>query len=62
MTFGDLASINYGWSKESCIDIHFQDEDDKVFSHYNLIPLFRALREYADREVSCFIDDLVMLL
>ncbi len=62
MTFGDLASINYGWFKESFIDIHFQDEDDKDFSHYNLIPLFRALREYADCEVSFFIDDLVVLL
>lgn len=58
MTLFELRSINYGWCKDTCIDIHFEDEGIS----YNPIPIETALREFGDREVCWFFDDLVVLV
>lgn len=59
MTLFELHSINYGWCKDTCIDIHFEDEEA---ISYNLIPIETALKELGDREVAWFVDDLVVLV
>ena len=59
VTLFELYSINYGWCKDACIDIHFEDEEA---ISYNLIPIETALKELGDREVAWFVDDLVVLV
>lgn len=58
MTLFELHSINYGWCKDTCIDFHFGDEGISK----NLIPIETALKEFGDREVSWFVEDLVVLV
>ena len=58
MTLLDLYFMNYGWSKEGCIDIHFKDE--AAFSS-NLVPVPEAIEKFGDCSVCYFIDDLVVL-
>lgn len=59
MTLFELYSINFGWCKDTCIDIYFQYQETLS---YNLVPIETALREYGDREVVWFVDDLVVLV
>lgn len=58
MTLLDLYLINYGWSKDDCIDIHFRDE--AAFS-FNFVPVPEAIKKFGDRSVCYFVDDLVVL-
>lgn len=58
MTLLELYLMNYGWSKDACIDIHFKDE--AAFSS-NLVPVPEAIKKFGDRSVCYFVDDLVVL-
>jgi hypothetical protein len=58
MTLLDLYLVNYGWSKDAWIDIHFKDE---VAFSSNLVSASEAIKKFGDRSVCYFVDDLVVL-